>query len=162
MAHSLASAQPEELASLRTLVASAVGYDEARGDVITLQSMRFEPVEGLWAPKPGPGIFANTMLDMMTLLRWAFLLAVLAIFILFVLRPILRAARGDGATGCRALRAGGPGARGGDLERFDAGSIDPGPRQGRTRMRRGPGHAPAPHDRGASGRVCAVASALDG
>jgi flagellar M-ring protein FliF len=33
-----------ELESLRELVASTVGYDEARGDVITIRSLPFEPV----------------------------------------------------------------------------------------------------------------------
>ena len=34
----------EELVALRELVASAVGFDEQRGDVITLRSLQFEPV----------------------------------------------------------------------------------------------------------------------
>lgn len=84
----------EELETLRGLVASAVGYDESRGDIITLESLRFEPVPAL-GTEARSGLFANSALDLMTLLRWAFLLAVLAIFILFVLRPILRAARHD-------------------------------------------------------------------
>lgn len=93
----------EELATLRSLVASAVGYDEARGDVITLQSLRFEPMAAL-GTEARSGLFANATLDPMTLLRWAFLLVVLAVFILFVLRPLLRAARADdGAVGSGQL-----------------------------------------------------------
>ena len=83
-----------ELETLRGLVASAVGYDETRGDIITLESLRFEPVSAL-GTQAESGLFANTGLDLMTLLRWAFLLAVMMIFIIFVLRPILRVARKD-------------------------------------------------------------------
>jgi flagellar M-ring protein FliF len=114
----------EELETLRGLVASAVGYDEARGDIITLESLRFEPIAGL-GTEARAGLFANAALDMMTLLRWVFLLAVLAIFILFVLRPILRAARQDTAPsrdGMLALDA--PIAPGDGVQRFAADGLD--------------------------------------
>lgn len=86
----------EELERLRGLVASAVGYDEERGDIITLESLRFESISNL-GTQAESGLFAGSVVDLMTLLRWAFLLAVLIIFSLFVLRPILRAARQDTA-----------------------------------------------------------------
>jgi flagellar M-ring protein FliF len=35
----------EELAALRELVASAVGLDEARGDVLTLKSLEFQEIQ---------------------------------------------------------------------------------------------------------------------
>lgn len=109
----------EELAALRALVASAVGYDEARGDVITLQSLRFEPVAAL-GTEARSGLFANASLDAMTLLRWVFLLLVLAVFILFVLRPLLRAARGDaGSRATDRLALDGPVLSDGGVERFD-------------------------------------------
>lgn len=114
----------EELAALRTLVASAVGYDEARGDVITLQSLRFEPTTAL-GTEARSGLFANTALDMMTLLRWGFLLAVLAIFILFVLKPILRAARSEGRRDDRFALDAPLLSEGGDLERFEGGLAGP-------------------------------------
>lgn len=111
---------PEELETLRGLVASAVGYDEARGDIITLESLRFEPIATL-GTEAHAGFFANAALDLMTLLRWAFLLIVLAIFVLFVLRPILRAARQDTSgrsDNLLALDASFPGAEG--VERYEA------------------------------------------
>lgn len=87
----------EELEALRLLVASAVGHDEARGDVITVQSLRFEPItepgtEALaprrWLEPPEPG----------TLAALAALTALALVLALFVLRPILLAARrGDPA-----------------------------------------------------------------
>ena len=103
---------------LRSLVGSAVGFDEARGDVITLQSLRFEPMAALGS-EARSGLFANATLDPMTLLRWAFLLVVLAVFILFVLRPLLRAARADnGAIGSGRLALDGPAMPEDGLERF--------------------------------------------
>ncbi|MBN2758998.1 MAG: flagellar M-ring protein FliF [Rhodobacteraceae bacterium] len=113
----------EELQTLRGLVASAVGYDEGRGDIITLESLRFEPIAAL-GTEARTGLFANTMLDVMTLLRWGFLLAVLAIFVLFVLRPILRAARqdvSDSPNDLLALGAPFPGAEG--VQRFEADAL---------------------------------------
>ncbi|MCC5985002.1 MAG: flagellar M-ring protein FliF [Rhodobacteraceae bacterium] len=88
---------PEELETLRLLVASAVGHDEARGDVITVQSLRFEPITepgtealapGRWLAPPEPG----------TLAALAALTVLALVLALFVLRPILLAARrGDTA-----------------------------------------------------------------
>ncbi len=76
----------EELASLQQLVASAVGFDEARGDVLTVRSMTFEPLAEL-----GTEGVADTgpFLNMMTLIQTAVLALVALILGLFVVRPIL-------------------------------------------------------------------------
>jgi len=76
-----------ELAALQELVASAVGIDPARGDVITLRSMAFEPVALL-------GTEASTAatkipLDMMRLIQIGVLALVTLVLGLFVVRPIL-------------------------------------------------------------------------
>lgn len=81
-----------ELAALRDLVASAVGFDEARGDVITLRSLPFEPVAALGTDARS-GWFSAADLDVMTLAKWGFLLLMVLVVALFVLRPILTAAR---------------------------------------------------------------------
>jgi len=81
-----------ELAALRELVASAVGFDDARGDVITLRSLPFEPVTAL-GTEARASFLARADLDLMTLAKWAFLLLALIILALFVVRPILQAAR---------------------------------------------------------------------
>ncbi|MGC9418061.1 MAG: flagellar basal-body MS-ring/collar protein FliF [Rhodovulum sp.] len=85
----------DDLEALRELVASAAGYDEARGDVITLKSMPFEPVE---APGTGPesSLFAEVSLDPLTLIQLGVLAVVALILGLFVVRPIL-AGSGGGA-----------------------------------------------------------------
>lgn len=92
------SARPdEELAALRELVASAVGYDEARGDVITLRSLPFEPLAQDLGTAGGAGWVAGLGLDVMGLIRLAALAAVTLFLGLFVLRPLLRPAAGRDA-----------------------------------------------------------------
>lgn len=90
--------RPEaELSSLRDLVASAVGFDEQRGDVITIQSLQFDqpPVpEGTEATQPP--LFTFGPIDPMGLAQLAALTLVALILGLFVVRPLL-------AQGARAL-----------------------------------------------------------
>ncbi len=80
----------DELEALRDLVASAIGFDESRGDVITLRSLPFEPVAAL-GTEAGDGLFSTADLDIMTLLKWAFLLLAVVLISLFGLRPVLKA-----------------------------------------------------------------------
>jgi flagellar M-ring protein FliF len=78
-----------ELEALRELVASAVGLDTARGDVLTLRSMAFEPLPdagtlaeaGLFAPI-GP-------IDPMAVVQLVVLVIVAIVLGLFVVRPLL-------------------------------------------------------------------------
>lgn len=81
-----------ELEALRELVASAVGFDEARGDVITLRSLPFEQqlTEGTVA---STSIFGPLRLDPMTVISMALLSLMVLVLSLFVLRPMLRGAR---------------------------------------------------------------------
>jgi flagellar M-ring protein FliF len=80
-----------ELDALRDLVASAVGFDAGRGDVITLHSLPFE-APMLAGTDAGAGLIANLGLDTMGLIRLAALALVALILALFVLRPLLRPA----------------------------------------------------------------------
>lgn len=78
----------DELSALRELVASAVGFDEARGDVITLKTMEFEAVApaGTMAE---PSVLASLGVDLMSLIQ-ALVLGLVAIILgLFVVRPLL-------------------------------------------------------------------------
>lgn len=77
----------EELAALEELIASAVGLDPARGDVLTLRSMSFEPFEPAGTTAVGP--VATLPLDIMQLIQIGVLAAVALILGLFVVRPIL-------------------------------------------------------------------------
>jgi flagellar M-ring protein FliF len=77
----------EEMASLRELVSSAVGFDEARGDVITLKSMPFEPVALAGSDAYGGSLLAG--IDLISIAQLAVLAVVALILGLFVVRPIL-------------------------------------------------------------------------
>jgi flagellar M-ring protein FliF len=80
----------DELTALRDLVASAVGLDEARGDVITIKSMTFDP--GLPAGSAmATGFLAGFAPDPMSLIQLAVLALVALVLGLFVIRPILLA-----------------------------------------------------------------------
>jgi flagellar M-ring protein FliF len=80
---------PDELEAIEALVASAVGLNEARGDVITVQALPFTLPET--AEFASPGIVDQLVagLDMMRLLQIAALALVALVLGLFVVRPIL-------------------------------------------------------------------------
>lgn len=99
----------EELADLRELVASAVGLDEGRGDVLTLKSLAF-----VAPPDPGelaePGLLGMLApVDTTRAIQIAVLGLVSLLLGLFVLRPILAASvRGPAALPAPPLALGGP------------------------------------------------------
>ncbi len=82
----------DEMAALQDLVASAVGFSEERGDVITLKSMQFEPLTVL-GTSAAPSRFASMGLDIMSLIQAAVLGLVALVLGLFVVRPILSPGR---------------------------------------------------------------------
>ncbi|WP_295530924.1 flagellar basal-body MS-ring/collar protein FliF [uncultured Thioclava sp.] len=77
-----------ELAALKQLVASAVGFVEARGDVITLQSMQFEALPELGTAATA-GALGDISFDLTQIIQIAVLALVALILGLFVARPIL-------------------------------------------------------------------------
>ncbi len=83
----------EELATLRELVAAAVGLDEARGDVLTLKSLEFQPL-----PLPeGTEATASLLpplgqIDVMSMIQTGVLALVALVLGLFVIRPVLTSA----------------------------------------------------------------------
>ncbi|AZL59444.1 flagellar M-ring protein FliF [Tabrizicola piscis] len=83
----------EELATLRELVASAVGLDEARGDVLTLKSLEFQDVPIAEGTIAEAGILsAIGPLDVLSMVQTAVLALVALVLGLFVIRPILTSA----------------------------------------------------------------------
>ncbi len=81
--------RPEaELAALRELVASAVGFNEARGDVITLKSMMFQPMVPMGTSAES-SLFKGMELDLMSIIQTAVLAIVALVLGLFVVRPLL-------------------------------------------------------------------------
>lgn len=89
-----------ELADLRDLVASAVGYDEARGDQITIKSMEFEAL-----PQPGSesAVAWLSRLDPMALIQLGVIALVALALGLFVLRPLITSGRGKAGPAPLAL-----------------------------------------------------------
>ncbi len=79
----------EELTTLRELVASAMGLDEARGDVLTLRSLAFQPVADAGALAEVAPVKWLSALDMMQMIQVAVLAVVALVLGLFVVRPIL-------------------------------------------------------------------------
>lgn len=79
-----------ELEALRDLVAGAVGFDEARGDTITIKTMEFEPILPA-GTEASPGLLSRLGLDAMALLKLLVLSVVALVLGLFVIRPALLA-----------------------------------------------------------------------
>lgn len=81
---------PDELAAMRDLVASAVGFDEARGDVITIKSMAFEPIAVIGTD----GVAATGLpINIMSVIQIGATTLVALVLGLFVIRPILTSNR---------------------------------------------------------------------
>lgn len=119
--------RPEaELAALHELVASAVGFDEARGDVITLKTMQFEPLPVLGTAAE-PSLFATMGLDLMSIIQAAVLGLVALVLGLFVVRPLLAApTRANQAALALPATAGGAAAQTTDGTTALTGEIDDG------------------------------------
>lgn len=88
-AQTFAPLPEEELQSLRDLVASAVGFDEPRGDSITIRSMQFEPREVAGTLGQEPSIWQSFVFHPVHLIQMAVLGLVALILGLFVVRPVL-------------------------------------------------------------------------
>jgi len=79
----------EELSALRDLVASAVGFNEARGDAITIKTMEFQAITPLGTTAEAT-LMDRFSLNVMSLIQMTVLALVAIILGLFVLRPLLR------------------------------------------------------------------------
>ncbi|MFS4436736.1 flagellar basal-body MS-ring/collar protein FliF [Paracoccaceae bacterium GXU_MW_L88] len=77
-----------ELDRLSTLIKSAIGYDESRGDVVTIESMEFDLPAGSEAVA-GTGVLAGLMPNLSSLIRTGLLSLVVIVLALTVLRPFL-------------------------------------------------------------------------
>ncbi|WP_339769194.1 flagellar basal-body MS-ring/collar protein FliF [uncultured Pseudosulfitobacter sp.] len=77
-----------EMDALRELVSSAVGYNEQRGDIITLKSMSLQSVEPA-GTAASTSVLDHFDLDVMSAIQMAVLALVTLILGLFVVRPVL-------------------------------------------------------------------------
>lgn len=78
----------DEIENLRELVASAIGFDEARGDQITIKTMEFDAIE-VAGTEVQSSLISGLTLDLMTLIQLLVLAVVTLVLGLFVLKPIL-------------------------------------------------------------------------
>lgn len=81
---------PEELAALRELVIAAVGYDEARGDIVTVDSMEFRPDATPGALVEQSPLMRFVERNAVTFIQIGVLAIVVLILALTVVRPLLR------------------------------------------------------------------------
>lgn len=77
----------EELAQIETLVKSAIGFEESRGDVVQVVNMKFAEPEDLTASDGT--LFGLDKTDMMRLAELLVLSVVAALVLLLVVRPLL-------------------------------------------------------------------------
>ena len=82
---------PEELARILTLVRSAVGYDEARGDVVEVVNMSFvRPDISMDGGAEKPGMLDFDKQDLMRMAELLILLIGGLVLIVMVLRPLIK------------------------------------------------------------------------
>ncbi|MFG6084194.1 flagellar basal-body MS-ring/collar protein FliF [Paracoccus litorisediminis] len=79
-----------ELEQIAALVKSAIGYDETRGDVVTVESLQFIDDAGYFAENEGSGFLDILAQNSGTILRGLIALVGMAILLAFGLRPYLR------------------------------------------------------------------------
>ncbi len=82
----------DELATLEELVKSAIGYDEARGDSVTIRTMALQTPNILPEESAG-GLGLPVWLDVMSVIQLVVTSAVVLVLALMVVRPILLSAK---------------------------------------------------------------------
>ncbi len=93
-----------ELTALRDLVASAVGFDEARCDIITIKSMALQSISPQ-GTEISNSLWDGLHIDLMSAIQMAVLAAVTLILGLFVVRPLLARPADTAQTAIAALPA---------------------------------------------------------
>lgn len=96
-----------EMAQIEQLVRTAVGYDQTRGDQVTVVNVKFPTVDdpdGVTAASPLMGFDKN---DIMRAAEIGVMFIVAILMMLFIVRPLLRGAVGGGSV---AMLGGGQGA----------------------------------------------------
>lgn len=103
---SFAPREATELDALRDLVASAVGFDEARGDIITIKSMGLQSVSPQ-GTEVSTSLLDGFNIDVMSAIQMAVLAIVTLILGLFVVRPLLSRTEATDTQNLAALPAAG-------------------------------------------------------
>jgi flagellar M-ring protein FliF len=97
----------EEIESLKKLVAAAVGFNEARGDVVTIESMAFDQPAPAGETATEAGIVEIARDNLVPILQLAIPAIVSLILALFVLRPLLATTK-PAADAAPAVQSGAP------------------------------------------------------
>lgn len=84
------SRTPEEIDRILTLVKSAVGFDEARGDVITVENIAFARPDASLEDAVAPGPFDFDKFDVARGVEIGALLITALMLVFFVLRPLVK------------------------------------------------------------------------
>ncbi|MFT8807369.1 flagellar basal-body MS-ring/collar protein FliF [Gluconobacter sp.] len=87
----------EELGRLTALTKSAVGFDQSRGDVVTVMSMKFTDMETEMRPAASGWSKFLSHSNQMEAVRFGLFVTCLAMVLFFVVRPLLRPV-GEGNT----------------------------------------------------------------
>lgn len=96
-----------EMAQIEQLIRTAVGFDQARGDQVTVVNVRFptaEDPDGVTAASPLMGFDKN---DIMRAAEVAVMAIVAILMMLFIVRPLLKGALGGGGGGQITMLPGG-------------------------------------------------------
>jgi flagellar M-ring protein FliF len=111
---SYAPRSADEMNRINQLVRSAVGFNAARGDQVSVINVRFDhgDEEGAVAGNPLLNFDKN---DMMRMAELGVLLVMAALVVFFVVRPLLSTAAGGGGVNLPMLAGAAPGAPGGVL-----------------------------------------------
>ncbi len=80
----------EELERLETLVRSAVGFDERRGDTVEVVNLRFAQAPNSVLSDEEGGLFEFTRADMMRFVELGVLFLIAVLLTLFAVRPLVR------------------------------------------------------------------------
>ena len=95
----------EELGVLRELVTTAAGLNEARGDVLVLKSLAFEPLSEAGTVAEAGLMSHFGPIDLISLIQVGVLAIVALILGLFVVRPLLMATANNGGAAIEAEKA---------------------------------------------------------
>ncbi|MGA2849815.1 MAG: flagellar basal-body MS-ring/collar protein FliF [Terracidiphilus sp.] len=101
----------DELRNLTALAQASVGFDAARGDMLTVEDLAFDDNRAA-QPTSLPGQIMATAEGSPVLVKYAALLIGLLIVVAFAVRPALRGARADSAVAANAAAKELPGPKG--------------------------------------------------
>ena len=79
---------PEELAKYESLVKNAIGFNEARGDTVKIENIRFTKEDFSESEKLMTTLERKKLMN--ALLKWVLLAAALGMFFIIVIRPFMR------------------------------------------------------------------------